>query len=478
MKRFLFYVAMLFCVCMTMNAQGLKTYSGDFSIRLGGFPFPGKATYTYKNADDGTRIYEGNFNFIDIIRPNVCYYKVVGKYHNDLKSGLWTYTNKSIETTELLKVHYTDGLADGIYEYSNIKKNVTKMSFKGIIKNGVPIGPVSGKLSEDCTYNGQTDENGLPDGLWKSSSEYGTQYEKWEHGVLHDAYFIENSTGDKSPVDESHCIKVEIGSIINSNPYYMEKWINRGCYAWDGTILSKRSADEIRASVMDSDDVYQLPKTDFDGFSNDEEFIQAKSTIPNILYKLNGTKVDCIIDEQGNVTDFEFTQAPRDPAVAKELERCLGMLKYKPAIYKGLTVKCKWNFWYDGNKSLLPEETEEQTSNVEAEKKVEDKVFDAVEQCPSFPGGEGAMFSYINNNLRYPQKAAENGVQGRVSVKFIVEKDGSISNVEVNRSVDTDLDNEAIRVIKSMPKWNPAKQNGTEVRAYYHVPVVFRLTKD
>ena len=59
MKRFLFCIAMLFCMCMTMNAQGLKTYSGDFSIRLGGFPFSGKATYTYKNADDGTRIYEG-----------------------------------------------------------------------------------------------------------------------------------------------------------------------------------------------------------------------------------------------------------------------------------------------------------------------------------------------------------------------------------------------------------------------------------
>ena len=73
-------------------------------------------------------------------------------------------------------------------------------------------------------------------------------------------------------------------------------------------------------------------------------------------------------------------------------------LKYKPAIYKLFTVKCKWNFWYDGNQSLLPEEPEEQTSNVEAEKKVEDKVFDAVEQYPSFPGGEGAMFSYISNN--------------------------------------------------------------------------------
>lgn len=474
MKRFLFYVAMLFCVCMTINAQGLKTYSGDFSIRLGGFPFHGKATYTYKNADDGTRIYEGNFNFIDIIRPNVCYYKVVGKYHNDLKSGLWTYTNKSIGTTELLKVHYTDGLADGIYEYSKVTKNVTKMSFKGIIKNGVPIGPVSGKLSEDCTYTGQTDENGLPDGLWKSSSEYGTQYEKWEHGVLHDAYFIENSTGDKSPVDESHCINVEIGSIINSNPYYMEKWINRGCYAWDGTILSKRSADEIRASVIKSDDVDQLPKTDYGGYANDEEFIRAKSTIPNILYKLNGTKVDCIIDKQGNVTDIEFTQAPKDPAVAKELERCLGMLKYKPAIYKGLTVYCKWGFWYDGNKSLLPEETNEQTPDVEDKKEVEDKVYTAVEQMPCFPGGQSAMNSYLSNNLRYPEKTANEGIQ-RVIVAFIVEKDGSISNVEIERSVERNLDDEALRVVKNMPKWTPGKQNGSEVRVKMVIPITFRI---
>lgn len=74
-----------------------------------------------------------------------------------------------------------------------------------------------------------------------------------------------------------------------------------------------------------------------------------------------------------------------------------------------------------------------------------------------------------------PKRQREKGVQGRVFIKFIVEKDGSISNVEVNRSVNPDLDNEAIQVIKSMPKWNPAKQNGTEVRAYYYVPVTFRL---
>ena len=466
---------MLFCVGMTLNAQELKHYSGNFSIVLGGFHFPGMATYTYKDADDGTRIYEGNFNFTRVIRPNVCYYKAVGKFHNDLKSGLWTYTAKSIGTTEQLKVFYTDGLADGTYEYSKVTNNITKMAFKGVIKNGVPIGSISGTLSEGCTYTGQTDENGLPDGLWKSSSEYGAQYEKWEHGVLRDAYYIENSTGDKSPVEESYCIKQHIGNIISNNPHYMEYWIKRGCYAWDGTILDKRSADEIRASVINSDDVDQLPKTDYGGCANDEEFIQTKSTIPNILYKLNGTKVDCVIDEQGNVTDFEFTQEPKDPTVAKELERCLGMLKYKPAIYKGLTVKCKWNYWYDGNKSLLPEETEEQTSGMEIEENVEDKVFDVVEQQPSFPGGQVALNSYIGNNLQYPEKARENDIQGTVFVRFIVEKDGSISNAEVKRSVDPDLDNEAIRVIKSMPKWNPGKQNGAVVRVKYQVPLTFRF---
>lgn len=100
MKRVLFCIVMLFCICVAMNAQELKTYSGSYNMVVSGFHFPGKATYTYKNADDGTRIYEGNFNFIRIVRPNVCYDKVVGKFHNDLKNGLWTYTNKTAKTTE------------------------------------------------------------------------------------------------------------------------------------------------------------------------------------------------------------------------------------------------------------------------------------------------------------------------------------------------------------------------------------------
>lgn len=106
---------------------------------------------------------------------------------------------------------------------------------------------------------------------------------------------------------------------------------------------------------------------------------------------------------------------------------------------------------------------------------VASKVFDVVEEMPSFPGGQGALMSYLASNIKYPVVAQENGVQGRVIVSFVVERDGSISDVRVARSVDPSLDREAQRVVKSMPRWKPGKQNGSAVRVKYTVPVVFRL---
>ena len=106
---------------------------------------------------------------------------------------------------------------------------------------------------------------------------------------------------------------------------------------------------------------------------------------------------------------------------------------------------------------------------------VSNKVFDVVEEMPSFPGGQGALMSFLSSNIKYPVVAQENGVQGRVIVGFVVERDGSITDVKVMRSVDPSLDREAQRVVKSMPKWKPGKQNGSAVRVKYTVPVVFRL---
>ena len=103
------------------------------------------------------------------------------------------------------------------------------------------------------------------------------------------------------------------------------------------------------------------------------------------------------------------------------------------------------------------------------------KVFDVVEQMPSFPGGPQALMQWLSENVRYPVVAQENGVQGRVVVSFVVERDGSITDVKVVRSVDPSLDKEAARVVKSMPRWIPGKQNGQAVRVKYNVPVAFRL---
>lgn len=103
------------------------------------------------------------------------------------------------------------------------------------------------------------------------------------------------------------------------------------------------------------------------------------------------------------------------------------------------------------------------------------KVFDVVDEMPSFPGGPSALFEFLSKNVKYPAVAEENGVQGRVIVTFVVGRDGSISNVKVVKSVDPSLDQEARRVIRSMPRWIPGKQKGEAVRVKYTIPVTFRL---
>ena len=105
----------------------------------------------------------------------------------------------------------------------------------------------------------------------------------------------------------------------------------------------------------------------------------------------------------------------------------------------------------------------------------QNKVFDVVEQQPQFPGGMGALNQWLGSNIKYPAMAAENGIEGRVIVQFVVERDGSVSGVHVVRGVDSSLDKEATRVVAQMPKWIPGKQNGSAVRVKYTLPVTFRL---
>ena len=119
----------------------------------------------------------------------------------------------------------------------------------------------------------------------------------------------------------------------------------------------------------------------------------------------------------------------------------------------------------------------DQEYSTDSEEEVFDSshIFSEVEQQPSFPGGQGALLSWLSYNIHYPPVAEENGIQGKVVVSFVVEPDGSISNVAVVRGVDPTLDQETVRVVKSMPKWNPGKQNGQAVRVKYNLPITFEL---
>lgn len=104
----------------------------------------------------------------------------------------------------------------------------------------------------------------------------------------------------------------------------------------------------------------------------------------------------------------------------------------------------------------------------------DDDIFQIVEDVPTFPFGD--VSKWITKNVKYPQIAAENNIQGKVFMNFVIEKDGSITDVKVLRGVDPALDKEAIRVIKSMPKWKPGKQRGKPVRVSFNLPITFTLT--
>lgn len=119
-------------------------------------------------------------------------------------------------------------------------------------------------------------------------------------------------------------------------------------------------------------------------------------------------------------------------------------------------------------------QAEEQKALLESQP-ADDQIFVVVEDMPEFPGGKDAMISYLVTNIKYPQEARTKGIQGRVFVTYIVEKDGTVTNVKILRGVDPLLDQEALRVVSAMPKWSPGKQKGEAVRVQFNLPVKFAL---
>jgi protein TonB len=173
-----------------------------------------------------------------------------------------------------------------------------------------------------------------------------------------------------------------------------------------------------------------------------------------------------VVEKVKSSVKFVAPEIKKDEEVAPEDE-----LKSQDELAK--TTTAIGSFDVKGNDEAEGEVLK--AKEVIAQEVEEEKIFDVVEQMPEFPGGPQALFEWLSKNIKYPAIAEENGVQGRVIVTFVVERDGSVTDVKVVKSVDPSLDREATRVVKSMPNWIPGKQNGSAVRVKYTVPVTFRL---
>lgn len=112
---------------------------------------------------------------------------------------------------------------------------------------------------------------------------------------------------------------------------------------------------------------------------------------------------------------------------------------------------------------------------VKKEEPAEKEIFVVVEEMPSFPGGDKALYEYLAKNIKYPAVAKDNGIEGKVYIKFVVNEDGSVSQVQLARGIGGGCDEEAMRVVKEMPKWKPGKQRGKTVKVWYTLPVYFKL---
>jgi TonB family protein len=222
-----------------------------------------------------------------------------------------------------------------------------------------------------------------------------------------------------------------------------------------GTIKIGNQEIKVEQSATETQDGQPGEKFIAKGFVYDKD-ASTSSPIVGAVVVVEGTKNGAVTDRDGN---FQLEVSVGDKLTVSYV----GYETETIGVSKAFSTKSVGeNRYFVG----LSKETDEPKPN---------KVYDVVEQMPQYPGGTGKLFEYLAKNVRYPKEAENICAQGRVIATFVVEKDGSVSNAKVVKSIHPDLDAEALRVINGMPNWNPGMQNGEPVRVKYTVPITFRL---
>ena len=222
-----------------------------------------------------------------------------------------------------------------------------------------------------------------------------------------------------------------------------------------GTIKIGNQEIKVEQSATETQDEQPGEKFIAKGFVYDKD-ASTSTPIVGAVVVIEGTKKGAVTDRDGN---FQLEVSVGDKLAVSYV----GYETETIGVSKAFSTKSVGESRYFVG---LSKEFDEPKPN---------KVYDVVEQMPQYPGGTGKLFEYLAKNVRYPKEAENICAQGRVIATFVVEKDGSISNAKVVKSIDPALDAEALRVINGMPNWNPGMQNGEPVRVKYTVPITFRL---
>ena len=258
----------------------------------------------------------------------------------------------------------------------------------------------------------------------------------------------------------------------------------------NGEVLKAKEviADDFKDSIVLVDVVDEMPQFP-EGIDSLFSYLSSSIRYP-VIAEENGVEgrviLTFVVERDGTITDVKVVRSI-DPSLDKEAVRVIkSMPKWIPGKNKGKPIRMQYTipvtFRLNHEEALKAKEPINTNGEVLKAKEViaddfKDSIVlvDVVDEMPQFPEGIDSLFSYLSSSIRYPVIAEENGVQGRVIVTFVVERDGSLTNIEVVKSVDPSLDKEAVRVAKSMPKWIPGKNKGEPVRVKYTLPVTFRL---
>lgn len=179
---------------------------------------------------------------------------------------------------------------------------------------------------------------------------------------------------------------------------------------------------------------------------------------------------DVVVEEEIEITRQDNTPPPPPPPPPAPIADQLNVVDDDIELDEQVIISS------EDDQSQVQQQTYVAPAPVEeVEEEAEEQIFTVVEKNPEFPGGAAALMKYLKDNINYPVIAQENGIQGRVICQFVVNRDGKIVDAVVLRGVDPSLDKEALRVVNSMPKWNPGEQRGKPVRVRFTLPVQFKL---